>query len=584
MLHGKRFIICGLNRLAVRVARSLVAGRATVILLRRAADTVGLARLLPPDVRVVDMAAGEGDDAAALREAGAAGATSVLALSDDDLDNLRVAVAAREAAPEVAVVLRAFEPGLADQLEQGLNIRRAYSVSALAAPAFLAAACGNEVLETLRLAEGEVPLCRLTVRPLSPLVGQTVAQIKARFGCAVVARDAGAGDWQPVRGDGKDILVSEGDHVLMGGPLTHVLRVICLNIGWLGGGRRRARRTARAAPAPKRAARPTALPYVAAALVAVLLLSVAVFSRALHLRLVDAVYFVVTTATTTGYGDITLKDSPDWVKLFGCVIMLSGGALLGIVFSYLAALATAERLDQTMGRRAGRMNGHVVVAGLGNLGYRVARLLSDLGLGVVVLEMNAEARFAEAVRAHAPVLTGDARLPENLERASVGQAAAFLACTNDDLANIHACLHARRLNPTARTVARLFDDTLAERLPDAFAINKALSASQCAVTAFVGAATDERALRSLQVGSLRLIACRCTATDPVPPDTLRQWRAQGVRVLAWRAPGGSLQPASDLPFSLASGDEVILCGPSQAVQDITAALSAAQAAATYLRD
>ena len=34
--------------------------------------------------------------------------------------------------------------------------------------------------------------------------------------------------------------------------------------------------------------------------------------------LVDALYFVVTTATTTGYGDISLKDTPDWLKLFGC--------------------------------------------------------------------------------------------------------------------------------------------------------------------------------------------------------------------------------------------------------------------------
>ena len=75
----------------------------------------------------------------------------MLALSESDLENLRGAVAARDLAPTVPVVLRAFDPLLADQLEQGWNVRRAYSVSALAAPAFVAAACGDAVLETLRL-------------------------------------------------------------------------------------------------------------------------------------------------------------------------------------------------------------------------------------------------------------------------------------------------------------------------------------------------------------------------------------------------------------------------------------------------
>ncbi|MBV9852706.1 MAG: potassium channel family protein, partial [Armatimonadetes bacterium] len=491
------------------------------------------------------------------------------------LDNLRAAVVAREVAPQVPVVLRAFDPALADQLEQGLNIRRAYSVSALAAPAFVAAACGDQVLETLRLGDGEVPVCRLTVRPGSPLAGRTTGEVKARHGCATLARSRDGADWRPVCGAGDAEPLAEGEHILVGGPLTHVLRLICLNVGWLREGKRRPR-TSKTAGGPERNVRPmrprhaTLLPYIAAALASLLILSVGVFAWALHLRWVDAVYFVVTTATTTGYGDISLKDGPDWIKLFGCLVMLSGGALLGILFSYLAALATAERLDAVMGRRAARMSGHVVLAGLGNLGYRVARLLTDLGLDVVVLELAVNARFVEAVRARAPVFTGDARLPENQERAAVRRAAAFLSCTDDDLANIQACLHARRLNPRLTTVARIFDDALAERLTDAFAINRALSASQCAVGAFVGAATDERALRPLRVGALDLIACRYTAQAPIPAAAVAGWRAAGVRVLAWRAPSGAVQPPSGLAPPLTPGDEIILCGPADTMREIMA--------------
>ena len=84
---------------------------------------------------------------------------------------------------------------------------------------------------------------------------------------------------------------------------------------------------------PKLARAPTRLWPIAAGLMLILLGSVFVFQSALHLRWVDAIYFVVTTATTTGYGDISLKDGPDWLKLFGCLVMLAGGALLGILFS-----------------------------------------------------------------------------------------------------------------------------------------------------------------------------------------------------------------------------------------------------------
>jgi len=578
MLYGRRFVICGVNRLVVRVARALTAQRAEVIVLRRGGEEERFVRLLPAAATVID--AGTEEEVTALQRAGLADATCLLTLSDDDLDNLRVAVAASEVSTNVPVVLRAFDPALADQLEQGLNIRRAYSMSALAAPAFIAAACGDEVVETLRLGDGEVPICRLTVRPDSPLVGKTTAQIKSRFGCAILARDApndGRVLWRPIRGEGDaDGPLAEGEGVLVGGPLSDVLRLTLRNADWLREGRRRRplRRHAGPHPHPSAPRRPTLLPYITAGLLALLVFSIAIFGRALHLRFIDALYFVVTTATTTGYGDISLKEGPDWLKLFGCLVMLSGGALLGILFSYLAAFATAERLDEIMGRRAGRMTDHVIVAGLGNLGYRVARLLTELGMGVVVLEQVPNARFVEAVRARTPVLAGDARLPENAERASVRQAVAFIACTNDDLANIQACLHARRLSPQVATVARVFDDTLAERLTAAFAIDRALSASQCAVSAFVGAATDERALRPLEVGDLKLIACRYTVSGaPLAPDTIAAWRADGIRLLAFRPASGALRSPADLPVAaLSPGDEIILCGPSGALQTIITAV------------
>ena len=562
MLTGKRFVIWGLCRLSVRVAQAMTAGRAQVTVIRLSGEAEALLGLLGGGVRTLDAPAGATGET--LRAAGLLEATALLTLSESDLGNLHAAVAAREIAPHIPVILRAFDPLLADQLEQGWNVRRAYSVSALAAPAFVAAACGDTVLETLRLGDGEVPLCRLTIRPDSPLIGLVAAEVKARFGCAVLARLAGETGWMAVAGEAAREPLRLGEQVLVGGPRESVLRAVTRNRGWHKTRRRFWNRSVKS-PAPKR---PTRLLPTAALLAAVLVASVFVFRHALHLSSVDALYFVVTTATTTGYGDISLKDTPDWVKLFGCLVMLTGGALLGILFSYLAALATAERLDETLNRRAGRLSGHVVVAGLGNLGYRVTRQLTDLGLDVAVLDLAPRPRFAETLRDRVPVLTGDASLPDSLERVSITSAAAFLACTNDDLANIQACLHARRLNPKITTVARIFDDTLAEQLPHAFAIDRALSASGAAVSAFVGAATDELALRPLALDGLTFLVGRHQTTQMLTQETLDTWRACGVRQLAFRLMDGPLQPASELAPPHPAGTELILCGPADAVREI----------------
>jgi len=572
MLSGKRFVLWGLCRLTVRVARAMTDAHAQVTVVRLRGEADALLPLLGDGVRTLDAQAVQPGET--LRAAGLAGAGALLALSESDLDNLHAAVAAYDIAPDVPVILRAFDPLLADQLEQGWNVRRAYSVSALAAPAFVAAACGDDVLETLRLGDGEVPLCRLRVRPNSPLLGLSAAEVKARFGCAVLARQSDGTDWSAVAGQA-DAPLAAGETVLIGGPREAVLRAVTRNAGWRRQRRawaRRPRATAPKTPTPKTPTprRPTRLLPIAVALTAVLVMAVFVFRLALHLSPVDAFYFVVTTATTTGYGDISLKDTPDWVKLFGCVVMLTGGALLGILFSFLAAQATAERLDETLGRRAGRMTGHVVVAGLGNLGYRVTRHLTDLGLDVAVLDLAPRPRFSEALRDRAPVLAGDAGLPDTLDRVAIRAAAAFLACTNDDLANVQACLHARRLNPEITTVTRISDDALAERLSGAFAIDAALSSSQAAVSAFVGAASDELALRPLALGGLAFLVGRYETALPLTGDTLAAWRAAGVRQLAFRLRDGPLLPPSALNPPHPAGTELILCGPADAVRAIFA--------------
>jgi Trk K+ transport system NAD-binding subunit len=548
-----RLALAGLSHLTVRVAEMLLERGIDVVVV--ADDHHELLDVLPEGTTRL---ARRAPWITLFEEADLAGCECLLVLSEDDLENLRVVAAAHDAAPDVPVVLRAFDARLVEQFQVGMNVRRCYSASALAAPAFVAGVFAEEVVETLRLADDEVPLCVLRLRADSPLVGLTAGEMKTAWSCAAVAREAADGSWEPALGDHG--LLEQGDKVLVGGLLLDVLRLASRNSEILSSRRRwrPIRRTSR----HRSPERTRSLVAVSALALAVLLVgTIAVFALALDLGPVDATY----KALTNAFGDVGLDRSPQWLKVFGVSVMVGGAVLIGVVLAHLTAVLTASRLEQQAGRRARRMRGHVVIAGLGVLGYRVDRLLDELGLDTVIIEQTNTSRFREAAAFHTPVLSGDARLSENLERAGIREASCIVACTDNDLVNVSASVQALQLNPSIRTIARIFDDDLADRL-STFGIDVALSMSSASASAFVGAATDERAVRRLQLDELSLIAFRYEVERRVDADEVTGWREQGLRILAVQPRDEPPQPPTAALTGLDPATVMIVAGPAPVLE------------------
>src|SRR5207302_4927688 len=85
--------------------------------------------------------------------------------------------------------------------------------------------------------------------------------------------------------------------------------------------------------------------------------------------------------------------------------------------------------------------GHVVVCGLGNIGFRVAEELLKADEEVVVIEPARDNRFlATCRRLGAAIVPGDATVPEVLRQARAGTARAVVAATSDELANVEIAL------------------------------------------------------------------------------------------------------------------------------------------------
>jgi voltage-gated potassium channel Kch len=199
--------------------------------------------------------------------------------------------------------------------------------------------------------------------------------------------------------------------------------------------------------------------------VAVSVLSVWFFAHALGVGVFDALYFVVETITNTGYGDFDIRGAGLSAKLVAILLMIGGAGLLALVYALVTGWFIARRLEVLQGRLPERGRDHTVIAGAGNVGFRVAQLLAAAGRKVVVLERQADSRNAFALRAEGHhVIVADAGLDESLELAGVDRASVVLALTDSDAVNLKVALTVRERGLDVPVVIRLISPELSDHL------------------------------------------------------------------------------------------------------------------------
>lgn len=137
---------------------------------------------------------------------------------------------------------------------------------------------------------------------------------------------------------------------------------------------------------------------------------------------------------------------------------------------------------------ASTFNQHIVVVGLGHLGYRVVKTLKELDQDVVVIEKQPKPDLLESIRSlDVPVIVDDGAREAALIGAGVPQARAILLCTQDDSLNLKMALKARSLNPRIEVTMRIFDDDFAASLQAQFGF-QAISATGMAAPMFAAIA------------------------------------------------------------------------------------------------
>jgi Trk K+ transport system NAD-binding subunit len=502
----RRFVVVGLGRVGRRVVTLLrMLGAEVVAITARTRDDW----LEDAEAAGATVLLGDGRDGRLLAKAGVAQADALVVATDGDLVNLEIALDARRIRDDLPIVARVFDQTLARHVETTLGLRRAIGVSDVAAPVFAAAALGERVAGAVVL-EGVPMVLRIAAS------GEPVMEPRESW-TRRLGHEAPAPERPP-------------------GRLAEVADLV-----------RRAFGNA-----------PRGLRAIGLVLLGLVLLSVAVFHYGLRLSVVDAIYFVVTTVTTTGYGDISARGAGVAVQIYACVLMLLGSASTAVLYSFVTDFLVAERVEGLLGRRRIPTRDHVIVAGMGDVGHRICAELAQSGVPFLVVDRSADAEHADAARAGGAFLAGDARTAAVLEEAGVRKARAILAVSGDDAVNLGIALEARALNPAIRTVVRMFDPELARKVERGMGIDAVISSSAIAAPSFVATALYPDAFAATALDDELIVLREIRVTAAMAKKTAgKAAAAEGGKATLYAPPGGTFAAATSSERLEAGGRLVV---------------------------
>jgi Trk K+ transport system NAD-binding subunit len=229
----------------------------------------------------------------------------------------------------------------------------------------------------------------------------------------------------------------------------------------------------------------------------------------------EAIFLILTAAF--------LQPSGDFPRYFGLQLFHFLMPLVGII---ILAQGLADFGSLLFNRRArskewemavaSTMHNHIVLVGLGHLGYRVAQRLHQMGKNIAVVELKADQHTVIAAREMGiTVIEEDARNATALEAANIKAAQTIILASQNDAMNLQIALKARSLNPKIQVVIRIFDEDFAHALQDQFGFT-ALSATEMAAPVFAAAAAGADVTNPISIEGQQLSLARLTIAPSSP--------------------------------------------------------------------
>ncbi|HFS68100.1 MAG TPA: potassium channel protein [Flavobacteriia bacterium] len=316
-------------------------------------------------------------------------------------------------------------------------------------------------------------------------------------------------------------------------------------------------------------------------LIAFLLIAISVYGY-MHFSnysFVDALYMVIITMSTVGFGEVHPLSPTE--KIFTILLIITS---IGI-FGYLVSLLTEfiadgkflkELKTKKMQKKLNKLENHTIVCGYGRNGRQSVKKLKANNVDAVVIESD-EKLIEELDKDNILHIKGDATNDLYLEKAGVSKASNLITALPSDADNLYVVLSARQLNPDLTIISRASKDTSERKLRVAGADNiimpDRIGGDHMAslvvlpdIIEFVDKLTSDSNcqtnLKEVEVDKLPSHYLNKTLLD------LNLRKKTGCSVVGFKTPANEYQINPEPTTKLISGSKLIVLGRKEQIQKL----------------
>ncbi|MDM8528914.1 potassium channel protein [Anaerolineales bacterium HSG24] len=179
--------------------------------------------------------------------------------------------------------------------------------------------------------------------------------------------------------------------------------------------------------------------------------------------MLDALYMVMITMSTIGYGEVKS------LSIIGRIFTM-GLIIIGVIVASYAVSATIETLTSEefhrerrklrRRRQLRRIKNHTIICGYGRLGRSLSQELKERGALAIVIDLDPQA-VESSEKLGTPSIEGNATNEALLYEAGIERAKALVAAVRSDAENVFIVLSAREINENLEITARCnFDSSV----------------------------------------------------------------------------------------------------------------------------
>lgn len=464
-------IICGLGNIGFRTFELLKQAKQDLVII---SDKVAADLRWKVEESGSTFILGDARNEELLLQAGIQNAKVILAVTDQDMANTTIALHARNFNPHIKIIARMHDTDLGNHISKPLGIHQVFSTSEIAAPIFARSIIDRTIIGQFVLDE-ETYLISHKITTTSKKTDTIQTSLPHSLEINSISKYKQKNRF--LSGFFRKI------NFFLSPAFANLRRLLLI-------------------------------------IMCIVLFSALLLKWTMPLPYIDALYFVMTTVTTVGYGDINFLHSSHALKLFGCLLMLSGAAAIALFFSSIIEIMLSKKLPSVLGGFPIPKKDHVIVVGAGHIGHRIVTTLLEHQIPTVIIEDNVKNHYSADINRQVALIEGYLSSHQTLELAKIRTAKAILAITDDDVENLSISLAAKKINPNITNIIRIFSSSLSSQLQFSLSLDKVLSTASLSAPYFAAAVFGEEILMALKWKEQLIFLSRGSNEKPAIGDVL----------------------------------------------------------------